>query len=96
MGISTHVVGMRDLGGQFARMIAAKEACEEAGVSYPKELVEYFETPGETPMYLQQKMQEVNIDVAVSEDSDDGTNSWVVDLSKLPKEVKSIKFSNSY
>ena len=32
MGMSTHVSGVRDLDGLFAKMAAIKKACEDAGI----------------------------------------------------------------
>ncbi len=102
MSMSTHVVGVRDLDGEFAKWAKIKEACDEAGSGYPQQMVEYFRrvsrmSPVEALEDLRREAQEMNIDAAVSRDpSRDSYDTWVVDLSKLPADVKAIRFSNSY
>ena len=100
MGMSTNVSGVRDLDGKFAKMIAAKLACEAAEVDYPEEVRKYFCTPGasvgEDEDYLRREMESVNIKVAVTKCGREGTDGWEVDLSKLPEGVKAIRFENSY
>ena len=96
MGMSSHVIGVRDLDGAFAKMMAAKVACEAAGIPYPKELEEYFKYPGEDEDYLRREMESIDITVAVTEYDRDATDGFEVDLSKLPEGVKSIRFENSY
>ena len=40
--MSVFVAGVRDLDGKFNLMFELKEKCNEADVSYPEELTEYF------------------------------------------------------
>jgi hypothetical protein len=98
VSMSTSVVGIRDLDGQFAKMIALKEACEAAGVSYPDAVVKFFgpDQVNESVDWLREQMEEVNIDPAVARSSGDGSNTWEVDLKKLPPDVKGIRFRNGY
>jgi len=96
MSMSTSVVGVRDLDGKFAKMLAVKQACDEANVSYPLEVVDYFEGEAhETPRYLVGKMEEVKIKVNQSTDLS-STNTWTVVLADLPPDVKAVRFRNSY
>ena len=97
MGMSTHVSGVRDLDGRFARMMLAKLACEGAGIGYPKEIANYFGTDADqSEDFLRQEMETVDVGGAVSEFSRVGTYGWQVDLSALPDGVKAIRFENSY
>lgn len=96
MGMSTSIVGVRDLDKQFAKMAAVKEACEKAGIEYPPGLLAYFSSPGENIAYLRQEMEEVDISAAITKTSEDATNTWEVDLKKLPEDVKAVRFSNGY
>jgi DNA helicase HerA-like ATPase len=96
MGMSSHVTGVRDLDGKFAKMMEAKLACEAAGVGYPDEVKEYFKYPEESAEYLKREMEEVQLWGSVTEYSRDATDGFEVDLSKLPEGVKSIRFENSY
>ena len=96
MSMSTSVVGVRDLDGRFAKMLAVKQACDDAKVGYPKEVVDYFEgEASETPRYLVRKMAEVKIKVNQSIDLS-STNTWTVVLTDLPPDVKAVRFRNSY
>jgi|GEM_PF-3342727 len=96
MGMSSHVSGVRDLDGRFAKMMVAKLACEAASVDYPAEVREYFKYPEESEDYLRREMESVDIDAAVTKGTDNATEHWTVDLSKLPEGVKAIRFENSY
>ena len=98
MSMSTHIVGVRDLDGQFALMMKAKLACEAAGIAYPKQLSDYFRFPAESEEYLRNEMESVDIAIAISRcDGVDGSDpGWEVDLLQLPEGVKAIRFFNSY
>jgi len=96
MGMSTHIVGVRNLDGNFKRMIAVKLACEAAGVDYPQELKDYFLYPQESEDTLREEMEEVDIKAVVAERTEDSSNIWEVHLASLSPEVKSIRFTNSY
>lgn len=96
MGMSSHIVGVRDLDGQFQKMIKVKLACEEADIAYPQEVVDYFNYPEEPVHYLRRAMEEVNIDEAVSQTCKDAQDIFEVDLSKLSPEIKAVRFINSY
>lgn len=78
-------------------MIKAKRACEDAGIAYPKELEDYFHNEAcESEEYLIREMEEIDIRAAVTCDSADMKDIRDVDLSKLPPDVKSIRFIVSY
>jgi len=95
--MSTHIKGVRDLDGQFAAMMAAKLACDAAGVGYPQDLRDYFGVEAdEEEEYLRREMETVDISVAVNDCGRDMVEGYEVDLSKLPEGVKAIRFENSY
>ncbi len=104
MSMSTFIRGVRDLDGKFASMLAVKLACEEAGVEYPQEVQNYF--CGQTlepedyflepENYLRREMEFVDISAAVRKDAGKAVEGWIVDLSKLPEEVKAIRFENCW
>lgn len=97
MSVSTSIVGVRDLSKKFDSMIKLKLACEETGVPYPKELKDYFGSSYEESVeYLRGICETVKIDEAVKEYKKDMIDGFEVDLSKLPFEVKSIRFENVY
>lgn len=97
MGMSTHVVGLRDLDGKFKQMIEVKLACERAETSYPEEVLDYFNgNQAESVAYLEENLREVDISESISEWSDDSRNGYSLDVTKLPKEVNEVRFYNSY
>jgi hypothetical protein len=90
------VEGIRDLGGQFAKMAAVKEACESAKIPYPPEVRAYFKWPEESVEVLQQEMDSVNVECAVTKVYCDGSDRLEVQLDKLPSEVKALRITYSY
>lgn len=101
MSSSTHIVGVRDLDEEFAKMLEIKHLCEKNGVSYPKEVEEYFDTDETTVEddedSLREAIEEVDISRAYAKMSrSEMQDCWEVDLSLLPPDVKSIRFLNSY
>jgi hypothetical protein len=96
MSMSSHVTGVRDLDGKFADMINLKLACEKARIDYPPDLKAYLKYPAEDVDYLRREMESVDISAAVKEYTRNATDGFEVDLSKLPKECKAIRFENSY
>jgi len=85
-----------DLGQLFAKMTQVKLSCDAVGISYPKEVNEYFKDPTDSVENLRRKMETVLIENAVSRCNRDMVDGFEVDLSKLPKDVTSIRFENSY
>ena len=75
-------------------------ACEAAGIDIPDEVVNYFgdEAPDGKGIWNQVKEdREGNLDCeAISFNGRDGQDAWIVDLRKLPEDIKLIKFVNSY
>ena len=76
------------------------DACEAAGIDIPDEVVNYFgdEAPDGKGIWNQVKEdREGNLDCeAISFNGRDGQDAWIVDLRKLPEDIKLIKFVNSY
>jgi hypothetical protein len=100
---SRFIVGVRDLEASFAKMAKIKEACDEAGIDYPEAVKDYFKegtnrkfTAGENIALLREEMETVDITVAISRPVGGSSDAWEIDLSKLPKDVKAVRFINSY
>ncbi len=100
MSMSTSIVAVRDMRQQFDKMWAAKEACEKAGIDYPEELKKYF---GSNIDYdLKESAEQEMLTYSLS--GKPGVVQWgtemregyEVDLRKLPKDVKIIRFYNAY
>ena len=90
MGMSTWVEGFKPPNDKWKAMKIIWEACEEAGIEIPKKVYDYFE--GEPP-------DEAGVRVEIPcKDYDDGiARSGVeIDLAKISKDVKMIRFGNSW
>lgn len=92
--MSTYVIGIMPT-ETFKKMKKVYDTCEEAGVTIPDEVWEFFnhETPNEAGVT-------VNVDKFVTKLSPhEGADGWEIDIGKLAKElphVKKIQFINSY
>ena len=93
MGMSTYVYGIAPADEKWRQMKDIYDKCVAAKISVPEEVSKFFnyETPEENG---------VNIDLrctqAVKEFKDDSSEGLIVDLDKLPKHVKLLKFCNSW
>jgi hypothetical protein len=97
MGMSTSVIGVREFDGKFAKMLAAKLACDEAEITYPPAILEYFGgAAGESVDYLRREMEEIDVKAAVTQGSENSADWIEVELSKLPFDIRAIRFRNSY
>lgn len=92
MSVTTHIIGFIPPDEEWKKKMAAWKACEEAEVEPPEELVSFF--GGEDP--TDKPGREVDIEPAVTHCDLDMVDGWEVTLSKLPPEVKVIRFENSY
>ena len=89
--MSTSVRGVIPPDKEFKKMMDVYDACEKAGVPIPKEVDKFFNYSTPDPVGM-----EVEINDCVEELSDGGIAGYLVDLSKVPKNVKFIKFENSW
>ena len=99
MGMSTHVVAMRNMGHEFEKMLKVKHFCEENKVGYPYEVADYFgEFVKEDESVIRDAMAEVTLsgDNGLTEFTDEYRTGYEVEIAKLPKEVKVIRFYNSW
>lgn len=91
MSMSTHVVGFRPPDEKWRKMKAVYDSCQSAGIDIPDEVDEYFN--GETP---DEAGVEVEIDSILEEWGDDSRQGYQIDIAKLPKNVKILRFYNSW
>jgi len=89
--MSTNVVAFRPADEKWKQMKTIYDACKKAGISTPKEVDDFFD--GETP---DENGVEVDIEQAMRKWHDDSGEGFEVDISKLPKDIKIIRFYNSW
>jgi len=93
--MSTTVVGIKPPDATFQKMFDAYKACEEAGVEIPKAVDKFFN--GEIPdpagvvVSLRNKPG-----WGVEPWEDESASGFEVDLTKLPKDIKVLRFFNSW
>lgn len=93
MGMSTHVVGFKPPDDKFKKMKAAWDACRAAGIEPPEEVYDFF--GGESPD-ANGVVVEIEKHACCSKWSEDMQDGYEIDVSKLPKDVKIVRFYNSW
>ena len=91
MGMSTNIVGFKPPDEQWKKMKKVYDVCVETGVKIPSEVDDFFE--GEPP---DDAGVEADIKNFVNEYSNESSNGFEVDITKLPKDIKIIRFYNSW
>lgn len=100
MGASTYIVGIRSEEGTLREMAHLALECDRLGVSYPKEIEDYFEGTEA----LEHSTLENMIIAATEVDLEDDLNieglvegdvryhnGAVIDLNKLPRDIKFLR-----
>lgn len=93
MGMSTIVVGFKPPDERWKQMKKVYDACEEAGIKIPKEVGEFFGGSPPDPSGV-----EVNLRVhgALTRWEEEGADGYELHVDKLPKDVKIVRFYNSW
>lgn len=92
MGMSTHVIGFRPVDDVWRKHEAVWKACKAAGVDPPAATRDFFDDqePDDTGI-------EVNLGDAEREWDDGDMRAGIeVDLTKVPANVKVLRFYNSW
>jgi len=93
MGMHTSVYGIKPAGKKFKEMEKIYHLCNEQGITIPDEVDDFFD--GETPD-SKGVVVELNTNRGVSEYHEEMQEGIEVDLSMLPKDIRIIRFVNSY
>ena len=93
MSMSSGVVAFRPADEEWKRMKKVWDACKEANISPPDEVVDFFndEFPDKNGVRIDIERTE-----CCKKYSADMMDGFEVDITKLPKGVKIIRFYNSY
>ena len=90
MGMSTHVVGIKPPDAIWKQMKLIWDTCEAAGIDeIPKKVGEFFnwEEPDEKGVILE---------IPHEEWSDESREGIEIEVKKIPKDVKIIRFYNAW
>jgi hypothetical protein len=94
MSMSSRVIGIKPPDEKWKQMKVVWDACKSAHVNVPKEVYDYF---GDSPIDDKGVVVDLEkIDSVVNEYLAEGESGFEVDLSRLPKDIKVIRFVNSW
>lgn len=98
MGMSTHIIAfIPDTDETYQKHKKVLIACREAEVELPKATAEYFGYSYPEDCALEEKLQfKLQKGVHYRPWSSDMQEGFEIDLENIPKEVKTIRFYNSY
>lgn len=92
MSMSTYVQGLKPKTEEYEKKLNIYKSCEELNVSVPKEILDFFD--GDV---CEEGIITEIPKGAIKEYADDYCREFFeVDLTKLPKDIKKIRFVNSY
>lgn len=95
MGMSTHTIGIKPANERWEDMKKIFDACRAAGVKLPEEVMDFFD--GEFPDDEGVLIKLSNSGCVEEWNDCDGTRTgFQVDLEHLPKDIKYIRFYNSW
>jgi len=93
MSMSTHIVGFRPPDKKWKEMKAVWDACEKADIEKPPEVHAFFGHDEPDDSGVEVDLEEAGCCKTFDREGYDGFD---VDVSKLPKDVKIIRFYNSW
>lgn len=98
MGMSTHIIGIKPPDAKWRTMKEVYDACKGAGVGLPIEVQRFFEKDIENYGAPDPKgvLTEIEEGGAVTVYGDDSQSGFEVDVTKLPPDVKIVRFYNSW
>lgn len=93
MSMSTHIIGFKPPNEKWKQMKAVWDACETAKTPIPQEVLNFFnhEPPDDDGV-------EINLEThpCCEEYDEDMSEGFQIEIDKLPKDIKIIRFVNSY
>lgn len=91
MGMSSHVYGFIPPNDEWKKMKKVYDACQQAGINPPDAVSEFFDYEIPDPQGMK-----LSIQFAMKDYKADNESGFEVEISKLPENVKIIRFVNSY
>jgi hypothetical protein len=92
MGTSTHILGIKPPDEDFKKMFKAYKACIDAEVDVPKEVLEFFN-------YIDPDPSGIVVDLPADckkPYNTDNEQGFEINIKDLPKDIKIIRFYNSW
>ncbi|MNS67987.1 hypothetical protein D3C72_1012510 [compost metagenome] len=98
MSLSVHVYGIKAPDEKWQAMKKIWDACIEANIQIPQEVLVYFDYEDPDPLGVVidlKNNKDISALIPLGEDPWQ-TNGFIVDITKLPPDIKWIKFENSF
>ena len=91
MSMSTNVVGIIPADDKYKKMKAIYDLCREQDIDVPTEVSVFFneDEPDESGMV-------VDLEDVAHKWSDENSEGYEIDIDKIPKNIKTIRFYNSW
>lgn len=96
MSMSTHVVGFKPPDAKWKKMKEVYTACINAGLAPPDEVMEFFNHSEPDEKGVEISEEELERVDCLQEWTGDGQDGFEIRIDKLPKDIKIIRFYNSY
>lgn len=96
MGMSTHVVGIREPNEKWRQMKAVWDACEVAKIAPPPEVDEFFDSEPPDPAGVVLDLDYGPHNIARKWTDGDHREGTEITLAELPPNITKIRFFNSY
>lgn len=92
--MSTHVVGFKPPDAEWKKMKAVWDSCKKAKIDVPREVEKFFN--GNEPDDAGVELNQHELGSCIKKYQTDYCEGYEVDITKVPKDVKIIRFYNSY
>jgi hypothetical protein len=96
MGMHTYVEGFKPPGDLWKKMKAVWDACEDAKLSKPEAVVEFFNGEAPDPAGVRMDQKDLENCGCVVDYKHEARDGFEVSLEKIPHGVTIIRFVNSY
>lgn len=96
MSMSTHVIGIKPPNEKWKAMKKIFDACSQASVAIPQEVQDFFEGISPDPAGVVVQEDFLESIGAVTEYEGEEESGLEVHLDKLPKDIKVLRFTNSW
>ena len=97
MGMSTNIIAIKPPDETYQKMLAAYQACVDAGIGIPKEVGRFFNYENPEPSGVVIRLDYPALHACVREwTNNDSASGFEVDLALLPEGVKVLRFYNSW
>lgn len=96
MGVSIHVAGIRFPDEKHKKMIAVWDACKEAGVEVPDDVLQYFDWEDPEELGLTIDLEHADYNHCIEEWSAEGSAGYTISLADLPDKITHVRVYNSW